>query len=122
MTKRQKIETYFQTLNARDWTGFAAVLHSDVVYELPQTRERVRGREAYLDFNITFPGDWTLEVVRVIADDARAAAEIILRVDAQAMPALVFFEFADGLIVRITDYWPESYEPPVRVSKFVERL
>ena len=122
MTKRQKIETYFQTLNARDWTGFAAVLHSDVVYELPQTRERVRGREAYLDFNLTFPGDWTLEVVRVIADDARAAAEIILRVDAQAMPALVFFEFADGLIVRITDYWPESYEPPVRVSKFVERL
>ena len=122
MTNHQKIETYFQTVNARDWTGFAAVLHPDVVYELPQTRERVRGHEAYLDFNITFPGDWTLEIVRVIADDARGAAEIILRIDAQAMPAVVFFEFADGLIARITDYWPESYEPPVRVSRFVERL
>jgi ketosteroid isomerase-like protein len=121
MTNRQRIETYFQTLNARDWTGFAAILHSNVVYELPQTRERVRGREAYLDFNITFPGDWTIEVSRVIADDVRGAAEIVLRVDSQAMPALVFFEFTDGLIVRITDYWPESYEPPVRVSKFVER-
>ena len=122
MTNRQKIETYFQTLNARNWTGFAAVLHSGVVYELPQTRERVRGCEAYLDFNITFPGDWTLEVVRVIADDVRGAAEIILRLDGQDMPALVFFEFADGLIARITDYWPESYEPPMRVSRFVERL
>jgi ketosteroid isomerase-like protein len=121
MTNHQKIETYFQTANARDWTGFAAILHSNVVYELPQTRERVRGREAYLDFNITFPGDWTIEVVRVIADDARVAAEIILQVDSRAMPALVFFEFTDGLIVRITDYWPESYEPPLRVSKFVER-
>ena len=122
MTNRQKVETYFQTLNARDWTGFAAVLHPDVVYELPQTRERVRGREAYLDFNITFPGDWTLEVVRLIADDLRAAAEIVLRLDGQDMPALVFFEFTDGLVARITDYWPESYDPPMRVSKCVERF
>jgi hypothetical protein len=121
MTNRQQIETYFQTLNARDWTGFAATLHEQVLYEMPQTRERVRGREAYLDFNITFPGNWIIEVSRVIADDVRGAAEIVLRVDSQTMPALVFFEFTDGLIVRITDYWPESYEPPVRVSKFVER-
>lgn len=121
MINHQKIETYFQTLNARDWTGFAATLHGQVLYEVPQTRERVRGREAYLDFNITFPGDWTLEVSRVIADDLRGAAEIALRVDGQVMPAVVFFEFTDGLIARITDYWPESYEPPARVSKFVER-
>jgi hypothetical protein len=97
-------------------------LHPDVVYELPQTRERVRGREAYLDFNITFPGDWTIQVSRVTADDVRGAAEIVLRVDAQIMPAVVFFEFTDGLIARVTDYWPESYEPPVRISKFIERL
>jgi ketosteroid isomerase-like protein len=121
MTNHQNIETYFQTANARDWMGFAAILHPDVVYELPQTRERVPGREAYLDFNITFPGDWTIEVSRVIADDVRGAAEIVLRVDSQVMPALVFFEFTDGMIARITDYWPESYEPPLRVSKFVER-
>jgi ketosteroid isomerase-like protein len=122
MTNHQKIETYFQTLNARDWTGFAAILHPDVVYELPQTRERVRGREAYLDFNITFPGDWTIQVSRVTADDVLGAAEIVLRVDAQIMPAVVFFEFTDGLIARVTDYWPESYEPQVRISKFIERL
>jgi SnoaL-like domain len=99
--------------------GFAAILHPDVVYELPQTRERVRGREAYLDFNITFPGDWTIQVSRVTADDVRGAAEIVLRV---MMPAVVFFEFTDGLVARVTDYWPESYEPPVRISKFIERV
>ncbi len=121
MTNHQRIGAYFQTLNARDWTAFAATLHPEVLYELPQTRECVRGRKAYLDFNITFPGDWTLEVVRVIADDARSAAEIVLRLDGQAMPAVVFFEFTDGLVARITNYWPEDYEPPMRVSKFVER-
>jgi ketosteroid isomerase-like protein len=122
MTKHQLIETYFQTLNARDWIGFLATLHEQVLYEVPQTRERVRGREAYLDFNVTFPGDWTLELVRLVADELRGAAEIVLRVDGQVLSALVFFEFADGLISRITDYWPEPYEPPVRVCRFVERI
>jgi ketosteroid isomerase-like protein len=121
VTNHQRIEAYFQTLNARDWTAFAAILHPEVLYEIPQTGECVRGREGYLDFNITFPGNWTLEVVRLLADDVRGAAEIVLQVNGQAMPAVVFFEFTDGLIARITDYWPESYEPPLRLSKFVER-
>jgi SnoaL-like domain len=121
VTNHQRIEAYFQTLNARDWTAFAAILHPEILYEVPQTRERVRGRKAYLDFNITFPGNWTLEVVRLLADDVRGAAEIVLQVDGRAMPAVVFFEFTAGLIARITDYWPESYEPPLRLSKFVER-
>jgi hypothetical protein len=34
-----------------------------------------------LDFNITFPGDWSLEVVRLLADDLRGAAEVVLRID-----------------------------------------
>ncbi len=26
--------------------------------------------------------------------------------------AVMFFKFADGLIIRVTDFWPEPYEPP----------
>ena len=122
MDNQQRIYRYLETLNARDWVAFATLLHEDVIYEVPQTRERVRGREAYLDFNQTFPGDWTLQAVRVIADALRGCAEISFQVSNQAMPAIAFFEFQDGLIVRITDYWPDRYEPPARASKFVERL
>lgn len=89
------------------------------------TKYRKRGSACaaalYLDFNLTFPGDWTLEAVRVIADSLRGCAEINFRVLNQVMPAIAFFEFKDGLIARITDYWPDSYEPPARASKFVER-
>ena len=101
MDNQQRIHRFLETLNARDWTAFAALLHEDVLYEVPQTRERVRGREAYLDFNQTFPGDWTLQAVRVIADAKRGCAEITFRVADQTMPAIAFFEFQDGLIVQI---------------------
>ena len=122
MDNHQRIQAFVTALNARDWTAFGDLLHEDVLYEVPQTRERVRGREAYLDFNQTFPGDWTLQAVRVIADAERGCAEINFRVSNQVMPAIAFFEFKDGLIARITDYWPDSYEPPARASRFVERL
>jgi hypothetical protein len=42
------IRAYVERLEARDWTGLAGLLHPDVIYRLPQTREVVRGRDAYL--------------------------------------------------------------------------
>jgi hypothetical protein len=39
----------------------------------------------------------------------------------QALPEMAFFEFADGLITRVTDFWPEPYEPPPGREHLVER-
>ena len=118
---RTLVERFFAALNARDWDGLAGVLHPEVVYEVPQTRERVCGRLGYVDFNRTFPGNWSLEVTRIVADERGAAAEAGFLVDGEAALNLAFFEFRDGLIARVTDFWPEPYEPPRRESGFVER-
>ncbi len=32
---------YIETMEARDWEAWTALLAEDVVYEMPQTRERV---------------------------------------------------------------------------------
>ncbi|MBA3800263.1 MAG: nuclear transport factor 2 family protein, partial [Geodermatophilaceae bacterium] len=53
---RQLIERFFEALDRRDWVGFAAVLHPEVVYEIPQSRERIRGRDRYVRFNREYPG------------------------------------------------------------------
>jgi hypothetical protein len=92
-----------------------------MVYEIPQTRERVRGRAAYIDFNKTYPGEWTLALVRLIADSQQAVSQIAFRVNGQEQTGITFFEFRDGLIHHIVDFWPESYEPPLRHSTLVER-
>jgi hypothetical protein len=34
---------------------------------------------------------------------------------------MTFFEFADGLITRVTDSWPERYEPPPGREHLAER-
>ena len=119
---RDVVRRYYETLAARDWAGFGTTLADDVRYEMPQTRERLHGRDAYVRWNREFPGDWRFEITRLIADEQYAAGTMTFRVDGQAMLGISFFELdASGLISRITDVWPEPYEPPAGREHLIER-
>ena len=113
---------FVTTLEARDWDAWEALMSPDVVYEIPQSRERIRGRAAYREFNETFPGDWHLEPKVVIGDAERAVVWFGWRVGEEAADAQVFLDFgADGLITKVTDFWPEPYDPPERATDVLER-
>ncbi|WP_432477236.1 nuclear transport factor 2 family protein [Nocardioides sp. GXQ0305] len=115
------IQRHIEALEARDWEGFAATLHPDIVYEAHQTRERVTGREAYLAFNRGFPGDWHLTISRLVADQHGGAVRTDARVGDETMTGIHFFTVADGLVSHVDDFWPEPYEPPPGREHLVER-
>jgi SnoaL-like domain len=117
------IHTFWATTEARDWEGLAAVLSPELVYEMEQTRERVRGREAFVRFFREFPGDWHLVVRRVVADDGGAASVLDFTVGEEHLTGISFFDFdADGLVVRVEDVWPEPYEPPADRAHLTKRF
>lgn len=117
------IRRYWTCADRRDWEGFASVLAEDVVYEVPQTRERVSGRAAYLRFNRDYPGDWQVTVRRVVADETGGVAWTEFVVGEESMTGLHFFTVdAAGLICLVDDFWPESYEPPPGRDHLVERF
>jgi ketosteroid isomerase-like protein len=119
---RRIASDYVDSLERRDWPRLTSLLAEDVVYEMPQTRERIRGRTAFLQFNVEYPGDWHLRVRRLVADGGFAALWLDVRVDAERLDACVWLEVsADGLVTRVTDYWPEPYEPPPGRDHLVER-
>ena len=113
---------FLDTLERRQWEEFGRLLHPDVVYEVPQTRERIRGRDRYVQFNREYPGDWHLSPRVVLGDDGRAAVWFAWRVaDEPETDGIAFFEVAGGLITGITDFWPEPYEPPPGREHLTER-
>lgn len=119
---RAMIEAYWAAAQARDWAAFGDLLADDIVYELPQTRERVRGRDACVRFNREYPGDWHLDVRRLVADGRGAATWVRFTVGGEEMTGITFFELDDtGRITAITDTWPEPYEPPTGRAHLVER-
>lgn len=121
---RDVVTAYWAAAEARDWQRFRDLLAEDVVYEAPQSRERVRGRDAYVRFNAEgFPGDWHITATRIVGDDHHAASWIEFREAGEVQPELCFFDLdADGSIARITDFWPEPYEPPAGRGHLVERF
>ncbi|MDF6043909.1 nuclear transport factor 2 family protein [Streptomyces sp. JH14] len=121
---RATVETYWTAADERDWATFATTLAEEVLYDLPQTRERIRGRERYLQFNREYPGDWRVRVERIVADrDGRqVAVRTLFAVGPEEMHAIHFFTGDEqGRIVEITDFWPEPYEPPAGREHLVER-
>jgi ketosteroid isomerase-like protein len=125
MSTRDLAERFVASLEARDWDGWVATMQPDVVYEVPQTRERIRGRDRYLQFNREFPGDWHLSPAITVADDEHAVVVFRWRVgDAEEQveqEAIVVFGFHDGLIATVTDFWPDPYEPPPGREHLTER-
>jgi hypothetical protein len=118
------VAAYWAAAEARDWETFGALVAEDVLYEGPQTRERVRGRAAYLRFNIEgFPSAWHLEVVRIVAEEQQAVSWVDFTwPDGTSQPGLCFFELdGSGTISRITDFWPDPYELPENRAHLVER-
>ncbi|WLQ42266.1 nuclear transport factor 2 family protein [Streptomyces laculatispora] len=121
---RATVESYWTAAGLRDWDAFAATLADEVLYDLPQTRERIRGKERYVSFNREYPGEWRVRVERIVADrdGGQVAVRTLFTVGAREMPAIHFFTFdAEGRISEITDFWPEPYEPPAGREHLVER-
>ena len=116
------VHAYWAALESRDWSAVGAMVADDIVYELPQTRERIRGRATYLQFNVEYPGDWHLKVRRVVGEGRQAASWCHFDTGGEPGEALTFFELDEaGLIATITEFWPEPYEPPAGREHLVER-
>ena len=118
------VTAYWAAAEERDWEAFAALIAEDVLYEAPQSRERVRGRSAYVCFNRDgFPGEWHLQIVKIVGGNCAAASWISMTdADGTVQSGVSFFEIDErNMITRISDFWPEPYELPASRAHLVER-
>jgi hypothetical protein len=123
MSAHEVVAAYWAAAEARDWDAFGALCADDVVYRGPQTREQVRGREAYIRFNAEgFAYEWHIEVQRIVGQGLHAASWLEFVSPEGTIVGLCFFELDEhGLISRITDFWPAPSELPASRAHLVER-
>lgn len=119
---RRTVESFWASAQVGDWSAFAETLAEDVVYTLPQTRERISGRERFVEFNREYPADWHLRIERVVAEPGQVVTWARVTVGLEEMDAVSFFTGDEsGLISAVTDFWPEPYEPPAGRDHLTER-
>ena len=120
----QVAREFWARMKTNDFASVAAVLAPDFVLEWPQTRERLRGAERFVRMNAEYPaqGRWTFTIHRLVGDDREAVSDVGITDGAMNARAITFFEVADGLVRRITEYWPEPYDAPADRAHLVERM
>lgn len=118
---RELVTAFWSTANARQWELFETLLHPDVVYRVPQTRERAKGAAGFTDVFRTWPGEWVCHVETIVADDRRAVTVIRFESGGTAETGISIFECAGGAITAITDWWPAPYDPPARATEWLKR-
>ena len=114
-TAARVIERYWAAMEARDWDALGALIADNIVCEWPQSRERVRGRDACIRFAAEFPGDWHLAVEQAIGDGQTGASRIRFTTGDAVETGITFFGFDDqGSVSSILEFWPEPYATAAR--------
>ena len=116
------VAAYWAAAEARDWGAFG---RCSPRCDLPRASDQGAGpgRDAYIRFNVEgFPYDWHITVQRIVGEGQHAASWIEFTGQQGTQPGLCFFDLTDqGLITRITDFWPDPYELPASRAHLVER-
>jgi ketosteroid isomerase-like protein len=101
------VRALYEAYQDRDWARAEQLLHPDAVLEMPDTAERLVGREAIIFFQCDYPEPWgILTVERVLADAFEEAAEVsVAHPSGRVFGLAAFWRPYDGLLHTGVEYW-----------------
>src|SRR5215212_9099034 len=102
------------------------IRHEDYVMEMPQSGERIRGRENMREFQETFADHSNPPTIRLHRVVVREGLWILEGVndygEGQVFTVVAIFELRDGKVWRDTRYYAEPFEAPEWRAQLVERM
>ena len=96
--------------------------HEDYVMEMPQSGERIRGREKMREFQEAYPKPPTMQLRRVIVRKGLWVVEIVSDYGGRVYRPVLIIELRDGKMFRDTRYYSEPFEAPEWRAQWVERM
>jgi hypothetical protein len=122
---RQGIE---QLLGLTDGSGLSAeqeygVRHPDYVMEMPQSNERIRGRDSMRAMQESFPGPPSVRLRRVHGSGRTWLVEGVNDYDGDVWSVVLILELDDdGRILRDTRYYVQPSDPPEWRARWAEPI
>jgi hypothetical protein len=96
--------------------------HEDYVMEMPQSGERIRGRQKMREFQEAYPNPPSIQLRRVLVRDELWVAELVSDYGEQVYDVALIIELRDGKMWRDTRYYAEPFEAPEWRAQWIERM
>jgi len=116
------IRKFWTLFDARKFAEVRDLLHEDFVCIWPQSRELIRGAGNFITLNENYPGEWRMEIKRMISKDDIVISEVLHTYKDQKIYAVSLFEFKEGKIIKSTEYWADTYDAPEWRKEWVEKI
>jgi hypothetical protein len=116
----QEVREVFERL---EWLGASTPyeVHPDYVLEMPQSGERIRGRDNLRAYRDAYPNLPTIQLRRVVgAGDVWVVEAHNDYGDGQLYHVIDIVEYRDGKIWRETRYYAEPFQAPQWRAQWVE--
>ena len=99
------------------------LFHKDFAAQWPQSRERFRGAENFVEMNRNYPGKFRIEVLRTADCGDFVVSETLIKPEkGSSLFAVSFYEFSRGRILKAREYWCDIYDAPAWRSKWAGKF
>ena len=99
-----------------------ALRREDVVIDMPQSGERIRGRDHMKAMQEAYPGPPTITVRRIVGSGEVWVVEGRSDYSGRIYHVATIFEFREGKILRETRYYADPFEAPAWRAQWVEPI
>ena len=96
--------------------------HEDYVMEMPQSGERIRGRDTMRAFQEAYLHPPSIQMRRVLVRDNLWVMELVSDYGGQIYNVTLIWELRGGKIFRDTRYYAEPFEAPEWRAQWVEQI
>lgn len=110
----QIVKQFWEAFDTSDFDLAGSYMNENVIVIWPNTNEVFRGRDNFFLAQKNYPGIWRINLERLVskADLIISVVRVKSEDNLQEFYATSFFEFKEGLIEKITEYWGDISEPP----------
>jgi ketosteroid isomerase-like protein len=121
-TATEIVNEFWRLMATNDFDAVTTILSDDFVWELPQSKELVRGAKNFAQVNREYPANapWQFEIHRVFGSDTEAVSDVTVTDGVQTARAISFFTIKNEKINRLREFWPEPYAAPPGRAHLVE--
>ena len=119
---RAALRRHWAASDANDFVAEHAIYADDAVLEYPQSGERIRGPGNIQASRMAQPNHKRFTVRRVLGAGRLWVSELVLTYDERPIYVGSVMEFAEGKVVRETQYFGEPFAPGPSRAQWIERM
>lgn len=119
---RRALDRHWVASDNSDFDAEHEIYGEDAILEYPQSGERIRGRRHIQASRMAQPAQKRFTVRRITGSGGLWVSEFILEYDGKPSFTVSIMAFAEGKVVRETQYFSDPFEPGASRAQWVEKM